>query len=377
MKILRYIKEFSLTSQTFIYDLIIHLEEEGIDNDILCGKRLLEKERYFKKTKTYKKPDIIRIIVNIITGKPKYWQQNIDDYIEKITPDIIQAHFSWGLLGLLNLSNKHKNFPLIVSCHGTDILHFPHKKPFNKEKILNIAQRNNVKFTACSEFLKSKMMELGIDGNKIFVTNNMLNPLFSKYRKTDIWDKNKELVIVNNGRMVNWKGHVYLLKAFAMFLENFPNARLKLIGEGELQQDLKDLSEELGIDNKVEFLGRVEHKQVAEILQSSDIYVQTSIKDEKTNQEETFGVALLEAIAVGLPAIFTNTGGMKEVARDAIDKTAFIIEPKSAEEIAEKLVYIVNNPYIFKNAKDIYADKIAEYFSRENILNKYKEIYLK
>lgn len=378
MKVLHYIKDFSLTSETFIYDLLIALEKSKIENYILCKQRVIEDERPFPpdKVKILKteKNNNTRKFFNIISKKPKYWNKNIEYYIKNLNPDIIHLHIATDLFEIIKLNEKK---PVLISFHGSNILHSFKKSKLYHNRILKLSAFNNVFFTAPSYFLRNKLLNLGINDSQLFNVPNMINNLFFNQKKNHLCEQQKELIITNIGRLESVKGQEFLLKGFSLFSSKHPNAKLQIIGYGRLEEKLNKLADELGINEKVEFLGRVKHSKIPTILKNSDIYVQPSIRDEKNFGEETFGVALLEAITVGLPVIFTNTGGMKEVVGEALDKTAFMVEQKSPKQIAQKLSHIINNPEIFDMAKNIYAQQISDKFSEQKIVEEYKAIYRK
>jgi len=100
--------------------------------------------------------------------------------------------------------------------------------------------------------------------------------------------------------------------------------------------NLKQLAEQEGVSGKIQLLGAVPHHELAARLAQSDLYIQPSIIDPKTFQEESFGVVLLEALAVGLPLIVTRTGGMPEIVGEE-NTFARIIPDQDADAIFRAL----------------------------------------
>lgn len=122
------------------------------------------------------------------------------------------------------------------------------------------------------------------------------------------------------GRLVDWKGAEYIVKAFAP-LAREGNARLDLIGDGELFETIRSLVEAEGIGESVKLHGRVPLQVYIGLLRNADVYVMPSLR-------ECGGLALLEAMAIGLPIVATNWMGPSEYLDES---SAFLIDPCSEE----------------------------------------------
>lgn len=125
------------------------------------------------------------------------------------------------------------------------------------------------------------------------------------------------------------------IKAISIARQKIPNISLLLVGKGESKYVayLKLLIAELDLRKKVFFLGH--RSDVISILAKCDVFIMPS-------WEEPFGVVVLEAMSVGLPVIGVNTGGVKEIIEN--DKTGFLVDAKSPELIAEKMILLSQNP---------------------------------
>lgn len=159
------------------------------------------------------------------------------------------------------------------------------------------------------------MVKLGIAPAKIPLRFNAFNPAFLAQGKRHLFKMGAELKLINTARFIEWKGQDHPVKGFARFVrEVYANSSLTLVAEGDTFQRVKALAEREGIVRHVHFLGGVPHHELPRLLSSHDLYVQPSVIDPKTFQEEGMPLAVLEAMAVGLPMVVTRTEGMPEIA---------------------------------------------------------------
>ncbi len=107
-------------------------------------------------------------------------------------------------------------------------------------------------------------------------------------------------------RLKKAKCHDILLLAFKRVMERFPDTRLAVVGDGPLEERLKQLAGELGTEEKCHFTGRVDYHQVPEAMKAFDCFVHPSFR-------EGLGVAILEAMASGLPVISTDISGIRDI----------------------------------------------------------------
>lgn len=134
-------------------------------------------------------------------------------------------------------------------------------------------------------------------------------------------------------RLDRIKDHATLLRSFATVLNDFPNARLELAGEGELHGELNTLAGNLGISDRVRFLGTV--SDVSSVLRNWDLFVYA------TTDREGFGNALIEAMMFGLPCIATDTGPIREVTGQL--SVEHLVPPGDADSLAKRIVILLRD----------------------------------
>lgn len=123
-----------------------------------------------------------------------------------------------------------------------------------------------------------------------------------------------------------------LLRAFARVMEHHPSARLWIAGTGPLQADLENLTRELGLESRVDFLGY--RADAARILAAADVSVLSSVR-------EGLPVVVLESFAVGTPVVATRVGGVEGLLRGG--RTGVLVPPQRAEELARAIVDLLND----------------------------------
>ncbi len=383
MKVLHYITIFSSPSETFVYDQIKNLEEVGVDNYILTQKRELGQERPFKDNKLFIIKERKRFFWRRILYRIFYWKRyNFKDpeifleVIRRVNPDLIHAHFGTNGVFMKKLLEKNNlRIPLVISFHGTDATSTPILDPTYKKEIENLDSYKELTCTAQTEFLKGKMEKEGVPKEKISIINNAFNKEFIKNKKKILFKPGDVFKVINIARFINWKGHRYLLEAFQKLINrHYSQAELTLIGDGENRAEMEGLAKDLGIRDRVNFLGSVEHKKIPEILTGHHVYVQASIIDEDTHQQESFGIAIIEAIAAGLPGVASNTGGMPEAIIEEDREFSFLVPQKDSEAIYKIFKKMTSRDYKFKDNTD-YAQKVIEKFSPERQVNSTIKVY--
>lgn len=167
--------------------------------------------------------------------------------------------------------------------------------------------------------------------------------LFSKEEitalKTQLGKKEGDIFLVNTARLVNQKSNDTTIQALTKLPDN---VKLLLVGGGVDEMKLKDLTRELGLEDRVIFIGPVDRSEVTKYRRISDIYVGPS-------RSEGLGNAFLSAMASRLPVVTTQEGGLAEFVfgeeKDP-DKepTAWVVDKEKPEQITEAVKDIISSP---------------------------------
>lgn len=150
-----------------------------------------------------------------------------------------------------------------------------------------------------------------------------------------------------------------------------PNIRLWIAGDGPERERLKKLAFELGIKDRVRFLGWVDKKKMVQLMNQASGIIVPSIP--VNGVIEASSIAALEGMSVGKPVIASKIGGLREIIKDK--ETGFLFEAGNAKELAEIMEYIVHNPDTVKKIGENARNHVMENHSIDIWLEKVLEVY--
>jgi glycosyltransferase involved in cell wall biosynthesis len=165
------------------------------------------------------------------------------------------------------------------------------------------------------------------------------------------------------GRMVAKKAPMILLKSFHAALARVPDLELNWIGAGPLEGEVKEYISQNRLGDKINLFGTLTHSRVLEELQKADIFIQHSMTDPDTGDQEGAPVAILEAMAHGIPVISTTHSGIPYLVEDQV--TGLLSNEGDVEGMAQSIVQLANDASL--RAKMGYDGKVRSHlFSWEN-----------
>jgi len=165
-------------------------------------------------------------------------------------------------------------------------------------------------------------------------------------------------------RLVPTKDHFTLIRAFATVAKELPGAQLQIAGDGPLQSDLETFARELGLVDRVNFLGAL--SDTAQFLKQLDIFVLSSLS-------EGLPLAILEAMAAGLPIVATRAGGVEEVAVEGVN--AYLADPADANGLAMAMLRMAKQPNLAQMGTKG-RETIQVRFRIEQTWQEYKDLFV-
>lgn len=263
------------------------------------------------------------------------------------------------------LKEKGINIKVITTLHGTDIT-LVGSHPTYKTAV-EFSINNSDEVTTVSNSLKEDTLRLFNIKKDIKVVYNFIDG--EKYEKAHQAEckriglaqpEERILTHISNFRPVKRTEDV--VRIFNRVQKEIPS-KLLMVGDGPDRLKTENLVKELGIEDKVLFLGN--STEVAKILCYSDVFLLPS-------ETESFGLAALEAMAASTPVISTNAGGLSEV--NVGGKTGYLSNVGEVEEMADNAIKILKNDETLEAFKRRAKEHI-KLFTLENILPVYEEIY--
>lgn len=248
------------------------------------------------------------------------------ELVASIQPSIVHAHYASGYGTLGRLIGFH---PYIVSVWGSDVYEFPHRSPLHKW----LLQRN----LAAADYLCSTSRDMARETQKYTSKPILITPFGVDCEDFSIparsRERTDEFVIGTVRSMEKSYGIDCLLKAFRLLTDRHPDwpCKLVIVGGGNLERQYRELASTLNLEARVCFVGKVPHNRVIDHLRSFSVFAALS-------DTESFGVAILEASACGIPVVVSNVGGLPEVVVDGT--TGLMVSPNdevAAAECFEKL----------------------------------------
>jgi glycosyltransferase involved in cell wall biosynthesis len=228
------------------------------------------------------------------------------------------------------------------------------------------------RITAVSCHVKNEAINHGVNPNNIVVIPNGLD--ISRYSNVKNSKKFREkyginmsdYLIVGVGILHKRKGFQFLVKAAPLILKYYNNTKFVIIGrDGGYKNQLLRLARSLQISDKIVFTGFLGSEMKKKVQKEANIVVIPSLV-------EPFGLAALEAMALGKPIVATKTGGLGEILNH--NTTGILVAPKKSKEIAKAIISILGNSYLQKKLS-INAKREVFNFSWKRIIGEYLAVY--
>jgi N-acetyl-alpha-D-glucosaminyl L-malate synthase BshA len=283
--------------------------------------------------------------------------------------DLLHVHYaiphaSAAYMAQQILKAQGINIPFITTLHGTDITLVGKDPSF--EPVISFCINASDAVTAVSESLRKDTFthfntsrEIHVIPNFISTCDTIPYPNIDK-RRHYAQDHEKIICHVSNFRPVKRIGDV--VRIFEKIQGKIPS-KLLLAGDGPDRPIVERLARDLGICNKIIFTGKV--RDTSTILEIADLFLLPS-------ETESFGLAALEAMAVGVPVVSSNTGGIPEVNIDGF--SGYISEVGDVDDMAQKAISLLSNEETLIQFRK-QALQQAKNFELSKILPMYEHLY--
>ena len=336
------------------FNLALYLQKRGYKVSVITDHRAKEREENeFDNRLPYKIYRIKRFSFPFLT----YLKRII--FLHRLAPTydyiIASGKFPLWIVGISPIIPKRKKNVII---HGSEV-----NFKGLKRKITDFVLRKYGKIIAVSRFTKSLISHLNLK-NIYVIPNGFTNPFpLKKVSKKEI----KNPILITVGSVSERKGQINIIKALPLLKKKYPQIFYRIVGIPFEKEKFLQKAKELNVEKHIQFYGKVDENKKYKLLLDSDIFMMLS-NSTQTGDVEGFGIAILEANSVGLPAVGSKNTGIE----DAIlhKQTGYLVNPHDVKEISEAIESICNN-YAFYQQN---ALKWAEKFSWDIIIEKYIEV---
>ncbi|MCS6821347.1 MAG: glycosyltransferase [Microscillaceae bacterium] len=264
----------------------------------------------------------------------KYYTQQLAYFLQKNQIGLVFAEYGPTGANMVESCQLTKT-KLVVHFHGFDAFHKGTLEKY-REKYLRIWQYAS-RVVVVSKDMEKQLVSLGAKAEKLVYNPYGIDTQFF----TGANPAQNSPLFVAVGRFTPKKAPQNTLQAFAQVLKYCPEARLQMIGKGELWESCIKLAQKLGITDKVTFSGVGNPTEVRAALLKARAFVQHSVTAPNGDSEGTPN-SILEASAMGLPIVSTRHAGIKEAVID--QETGFLVQEHDIEAMAEKMLILAQNP---------------------------------
>ncbi|WP_164668779.1 N-acetyl-alpha-D-glucosaminyl L-malate synthase BshA [Virgibacillus doumboii] len=290
------------------------------------------------------------------------------EVIDQEKLDILHVHYAMphAICAILAKDIAEHDVKIVTTLHGTDITVLGIDRSLKKMIRHGIEKSDAV--TAVSNSLVKQTREMLHVNKDINVVYNFVNE--EEYTKKDLPEIRQQYGIAPDERVVIHISNFRKVKRVNDIIHTFYKiqdkikAKLLLIGDGPEYSEAYQLVENLGITDKVLFLGK--QKNVSDLLSISDLKLLMS-------EKESFGLALLEAMSCEVPCIGTNIGGIPEVINH--NETGYIVEPGDTEQAAEYAIQLLGDDSLLERFSSKALAHARNNFYSLDIVHQYIKLY--
>lgn len=298
--------------------------------------------------------------------------RQLEKIIKENMIELIHCHTPVGGILARLIAKKYKNIKVIYTAHG---FHFFKGNNPIKNFIFRTIEKYCAKFTDIlitinnEDYQAAKKFKLRKNGSVYKINGVGINidkfikiSVNKNEKRNELGITEKDIMLLSIGELNENKNHSTVIKALSII--NNPKMHYFIAGVGEYKEILENLAKELNILDRVHLIGY--RKDIIELLKTADIFIFPSYR-------EGLSVALMEAMACGLPVIASKIRGNVDLIED--NKGGILLSPYHTIEFKEVFLKYIDNPNLFKEFGEHNLNAIKEY-DIENVAFKMREIYL-
>jgi colanic acid/amylovoran biosynthesis glycosyltransferase len=282
------------------------------------------------------------------------------------SPAII--HFSYSAIGVTYNDEisalQKKGIMFVVSCRGTSDNIKPYIMTGRKEKLVRLFEQIDLVHCVSQEMMSRMVRDFGLEEEQGFVNRPAIDVEKFGFRKEKI--PTKKTIVISTGRLEYVKGFVFAFLGIQQLVKEGIDVEYRIVGGGKEEEYLRFLIQRLRLENSVKLMGPLSPDKVGLELAAADIYLSSSLSEGISN-------AVLEAMAIGLPVVSTNVGGMPEVIEEGI--TGLLVEPYAPDQIKDAIKRYIDDPILKVKCIKKARERIETEYSFERLIQVFDESY--
>lgn len=294
--------------------------------------------------------------------------QAISAYAMTLRPDLIHCHSEPAGSRLYHLI-KANGAPLVHTFHGQ-----------TPEGVPTISREDRARYTRYARaifvntrFAQKRYEALGAENDNFIVIPQGTDISKWDFTPSPCPSGDDVLNVLTVGRLVEEKGHRYVIDAIAQLRRNNINAHYHIVGPGPQAQKLQQQIDSQGLQDVITIHGLLTGEALAEQYKKAHIFVLPSLKGDGESSEETQGVVVQEAQACGLLVIAADSGGIGECIKDG--ENAFLVPDKDANAIANTINALLSAPDKWLQWQNNARDWVSTHYSLESTGRRLFDVY--
>ena len=243
---------------------------------------------------------------------------------------------------------------VVTHFHAGDFDHYYEQQSNLGRRFIQTGLRRSHKLIAVSQAAAQRLRQLLPDADIVMIPNGIKTQEFAPI----VRERDGYVRVLFVGGMGKLKGENDLIQALGLAAKRAPQLRISLLGHGA--EGVATLCDECGIHSHIEHLGPVPHAERAQFFRNADIFVLPSYG-------EGMPMAVLEAMAAGLPVIATHVGGIPELITHGAE--GFLIRPGDIQDLAERIVRLANDQNLRSQMGQLALKKVQQ-FEEQHVMER-------
>jgi glycosyltransferase involved in cell wall biosynthesis len=354
---------FPVVSETFIVRHVAGLNAEVFCPEVNTGllEKLMPQPRVYGMIREYKEPSDPRLwslfervsrrlqrvpkrlrwLANSATNPAENfrWTRQEEDgwrkYLKDRKPDVVLAEFAPNAFNVLPQCMR-QGIPVVAHFHGYDVSILMRHRSYRRA--LKGLFKQAAAVVCYCEYMRTILVNAGCPPSKLHIIPSGA-PVSEFVPTTRVASQPCRFIAVS--RLDPGKGPLVTLKAFHRTWQRIPSSTLTFVGGGSLRDELVAYCRANGLETAVEFTGPIAVDEVRKRMADACVFLQASLTT-ADGWVEGWGVSIAEALATGLPAVVTRSGGMTDLVIDGLN--GFLFEEGDAETMSDRMVLLAENP---------------------------------